>query len=165
MRVAPELFLKQLIVGGMDRVFELGKVFRNEGTDTTHHPEFTMLEFYQTHADCNVMMSLIEDVLSTLCVNILGTPQVPGSSGGAIDFTPPFRRVPILDALRGMLEMPPGTTSFPGHNDSCGRRKLQWICERHNVAYAVNDSAGRLIDLLVGAFLEPHCEQARRTTI
>ena len=70
LRVAPELYLKQLIVGGMDRVFELGKMFRNEGSDTSHHPEFTMLEFYQAHADCNVMMSLIEDMLSSLCINL-----------------------------------------------------------------------------------------------
>ena len=161
LRVAPELYLKQLIVGGLDRVFELGKIFRNEGTDTSHHPEFTMLEFYQAHADCNVMMSLVEDLLSSLCVNMFGTLHLPNDRGdGAIDFTPPFRRVPILDALEAVVELPPGAGGFPCLPNDESLEMLQWVCERHNVKYVPSDSPARLMDHLVGFFLEPQCTQA-----
>jgi lysyl-tRNA synthetase class 2 len=76
MRIAPELYLKQLIVGGMDRVFEIGKQFRNEGIDLTHNPEFTTCEFYWAYADYEDIMKLTEDMLSQMCMKIHGSHKI-----------------------------------------------------------------------------------------
>jgi lysyl-tRNA synthetase class 2 len=98
MRIAPELFLKMLIVGGMDRVFEIGKQFRNEGIDLTHNPEFTTCEFYWAYADYNDLMKFTEDFLSSLALKVHGSYKFPYHPNGQedkenvieIDFTPPF---------------------------------------------------------------------------
>ena len=76
LRVAPELFLKELIVGGFDKVYEIGKVFRNEGIDASHNPEFTSLEFYMAYADYRDLMTLTEDLLRHLCLELYGTDHV-----------------------------------------------------------------------------------------
>lgn len=74
--MAPELFLKELIVGGFDKVYEIGKVFRNEGIDASHNPEFTSLEFYMAYADYRDLMVLTEDLLRKLCIHLYGTDHV-----------------------------------------------------------------------------------------
>lgn len=99
LRIALELHLKRLLVGGFERVYEIGRVFRNEGIDTRHNPEFTMLEFYQAYADYEVMMQLTEELLSTLVQNVLGTTRVE-YGGQIIDFTPPFKRLSMLEAVK-----------------------------------------------------------------
>ena len=76
LRIAPELFLKQLVIGGLDRVYEIGKVFRNEGIDSTHNPEFTSLEFYMAYADYQDLMTLTEELLRDLLVEIHGSQKV-----------------------------------------------------------------------------------------
>ena len=76
MRIAPELFLKKLIIGGFERVYELGKVFRNEGIDATHNPEFTSLEFYMAYADYRDLITMTEDLLSKLAIEIYGSEKV-----------------------------------------------------------------------------------------
>ena len=76
MRIAPELFLKKLIIGGFERVYELGKVFRNEGIDATHNPEFTSLEFYMAYADYRDLMTMTEDLLSKLAIELFGSTKV-----------------------------------------------------------------------------------------
>ncbi len=98
LRVAPELYLKRLIVGGMERVFEINRNFRNEGLSTRHNPEFTMLEFYQAYADFNDLMDLTEVLLRELCKDILGTTRIQ-YQGTAIDFGAPFRRLSVKDAI------------------------------------------------------------------
>uniref|UniRef100_K3X5S6 Aminoacyl-transfer RNA synthetases class-II family profile domain-containing protein n=1 Tax=Globisporangium ultimum (strain ATCC 200006 / CBS 805.95 / DAOM BR144) TaxID=431595 RepID=K3X5S6_GLOUD len=131
LRIAPELFLKQLVIGGFDRVFEMGKVFRNEGIDATHNPEFTMCEFYQAYADYNSLMDTAEDMISGIVKDVTGgsfkieypiavsgseeakSAEVIGEEEEAsgekkykmveIDFTPPFKRLPILETLEEMI--------------------------------------------------------------
>jgi len=98
LRIADELYLKRLIVGGLERVYEIGKDFRNEGIDRTHNPEFTMLEFYEAFADYEDMMRVVEELLGEVVREALGTERV-GFQGAVIDFAPPFRRITYLGAL------------------------------------------------------------------
>lgn len=99
MRIATELPLKRLIVGGMDRVYEIGRIFRNEGMDPKHNPEFTTIELYQAYADFNDMMDLFEDLLSSAAQKLLGTYQVQWQ-GQDIDLTPGWRRMTMIDAVK-----------------------------------------------------------------
>ena len=99
MRIATELPLKRLIVGGMDRVYEIGRIFRNEGMDPKHNPEFTSVELYQAYADFNDMMDLFEDLLSSAAKNILGTYEVEWQ-GEKIDLTPGWPRLPMHEAVK-----------------------------------------------------------------
>ncbi|MBM6975614.1 lysine--tRNA ligase [Intestinimonas butyriciproducens] len=99
MRIATELPLKRLIVGGMDRVYEIGRIFRNEGMDPKHNPEFTTIELYQAYADFNDMMDLFEDLLSSAAQKILGTYQVEWQ-GEKIDLTPGWPRMPMHEVVK-----------------------------------------------------------------
>ena len=108
LRIAPELYLKRLVVGGFERVYEINRNFRNEGLSTRHNPEFTMLEFYQAYADYNDLMDLTEDMLRKLCLEVLGTAQVRNTVKNAdgdvlqdtiYDFDKPFRRLSVFDSI------------------------------------------------------------------
>lgn len=99
LRIAPELYLKRLIVGGFDRVFEMNRNFRNEGIDTKHNPEFTMVELYQAYADYEDMMNLAEELYTTLAKELLGGTVIE-YQGEKIDLTPKWRRVKYVDAIR-----------------------------------------------------------------
>lgn len=98
LRIAPELYLKRLVVGGFERVFEINRSFRNEGLSTRHNPEFTMLEFYQAYADYKDLMDLTEDMLRTLAVSVLGSPVVH-YQGGDYDLGKPFRRMSVIESI------------------------------------------------------------------
>src|SRR3990167_8969179 len=98
LRVAPELYLKRLIVGGFEKVYEINRNFRNEGLSTRHNPEFTMLEFYQAYADYKDLMDLTEDMLRSLAADILGTTQIP-YQGETYDFGSPFTRLSVFDSI------------------------------------------------------------------
>ncbi len=98
LRIAPELYLKRLVVGGFERVFEINRNFRNEGLSTRHNPEFTMLEFYQAYADHNDLMNLTEDMLRHLAQDVLGTTEIP-YQGEVYDFGKPFARLSVFDAI------------------------------------------------------------------
>ena len=108
LRIAPELYLKRLVVGGFERVYEINRNFRNEGLSTRHNPEFTMLEFYQAYADYNDMMDLTEDMLRKLSQQVLGTTQVVNTvkddngevqSEISFDFAQPFARMSVFDSI------------------------------------------------------------------
>lgn len=99
MKISPELYLKRLIVGGFEKVYEIGKNFRNEGIDRSHNPEFTMLEFYEAYTDYNYQMKQFEELVSQLAMKVTGSMKVT-YQGKEIDFTPPWRRLTIMDGLK-----------------------------------------------------------------
>jgi len=99
MRIAPELYLKRLIVGGFDKVFEMGRVFRNEGISYKHNPEFSIIEIYQAYADYNDIMQLTENIVVSLAQAVLGTLKIE-YKGEKIDLTPPWKRISLIDALK-----------------------------------------------------------------
>ena len=99
LRIAPELYLKRLIVGGFDKVYEIGRLFRNEGMDLKHNPEFTSMELYAAYEDYNDMMNITEDMVSTIAKNILGTTIIM-YQGVKIDLTPSWKRMTMIDAIK-----------------------------------------------------------------
>ena len=99
LRIAPELNLKRIIVGGIDKVYEIGKNFRNEGMDIKHNPEFTNMELYSAYEDYNDMMNITEEIISTIATNVLGTTKI-NYQGTDIDLTPGWRRVTMIDAIK-----------------------------------------------------------------
>jgi lysyl-tRNA synthetase class 2 len=128
LRIAPELYLKRLIVGGFDRVYEINRNFRNEGLSTRHNPEFTMLEFYQAYADYHDLMDLTEDMLRQLAQKVLGSTRVVSTKpakGDAepeqvvYDFTQPFQRLTVFDSI---LQFNPGLTAADIDNGNAARK-------------------------------------------
>lgn len=99
LRIATELYLKRLIVGGMEKVYEIGRIFRNEGIDTSHNPEFTSIELYEAYTDYNGMMRLTEEMISSIAQDVLGTNKIT-YCGNEIDLTPPWRRMTMADAVK-----------------------------------------------------------------
>ncbi len=102
MRIAPELYLKRLIVGGFEKVYELGRMFRNEGMDTKHNPEFTMIEMYQAYTDYHGMMDLVENIFNYVATTVKGTTKI-SYQGQDIDLTSPWRRLSMIDAVKEYL--------------------------------------------------------------
>lgn len=104
LRIAPELYLKRLLVGGMNKVFELGKDFRNEGIDRSHNPEFTVLEVYEAYGDRTSMEAIIEGMIPHLCDTVVGKRQIEyGEANEIIDFNPPYRRVAYSDLVKELM--------------------------------------------------------------
>lgn len=110
MRISPELYLKRLIVGGFEKVYEISKNFRNEGIDRTHNPEFSLLEFYEAYTDYNYQMKQFEELISTLALKITGSMKVM-YQGKEIDFTPPWRRLTVHEGVREYAHVDPDTAT------------------------------------------------------
>ncbi|MEM7645591.1 MAG: amino acid--tRNA ligase-related protein [Pseudomonadota bacterium] len=110
LKISPELYLKRLIVGGFEKVYEVGKNFRNEGIDRSHNPEFTMLEWYEAYTDYNQQMNQFEELVAHLARKITGSTKVT-YQGQEIDFTPPWRRLTVYDGVREYAGIDPETAS------------------------------------------------------
>lgn len=154
MRIAPELYLKQLIIGGFDRVYEIGRQFRNEGIDMTHNPEFTTCEFYWAYKDYHDLMKSTEDMISNMVKDITGgyKIQYPRKDGGMqeVDFTPPFERIPLVAGLEEVLKVKiPADLFSPEAN-----KFLSDLCEKLDCKCPEPRTTARLLDKLVGEYLE-----------
>ena len=144
MRIATELYLKRLIVGGFEGVYEIGKNFRNEGMDKTHNPEFTCMELYVSYKDYNWMMSFTEKMLEEICVAVNGKPEVE-IDGNVISFRAPYRRLPILDAIKEK-------TGFDC--DGKSEEEIRAFCLSKGMDVDETMGKGKLIDELFGEFCE-----------
>jgi lysyl-tRNA synthetase class 2 len=151
LRIADELYLKRLLVGGLERVYEIGHDFRNEGMDRTHNPEFTMLEVYQAYADYTDMMTLTEGLVAGVIEHCLGTRTLE-RNGVTLNFTPPFRRVSLIEGVRERSGLDLRTAS-----DDEMRRVLVTAGEPRE---AVGEMSGaKLLDEVFRVVLEPHMVQ------
>ena len=144
MRIATELYLKRLIVGGFEGVYEIGKNFRNEGMDKNHNPEFTCMELYVSYKDYNWMMSFTEQLLEEICVAVNGKPETE-IDGKVISFKAPFRRLPILDAIKEK-------TGFDCEGKS--EEEIRAFCKEKGMEVDETMGKGKLIDELFGEFCE-----------
>ncbi|OAG31413.1 lysyl-tRNA synthetase, class II [Nematocida displodere] len=163
MRISPELHLKTLLVGGIPRVYELGRQFRNEGIDATHNPEFTTCEFYMAYADYNDVLQLTEELISSLVFSLFGTHVVEYAIESRdtketrqvkIDFTTPFKRVDILGQLS--REVGVEITGEVLETEE-GRVLLDRLCLEKRVQCNSPRTTSRLLDKLVGEYLESGC--------
>ncbi len=145
MRIATELYLKRLIVGGFDGVYEIGKNFRNEGMDKNHNPEFTCMELYVPYKDYNWMMDFTEQLLETICTAVNGKPEVTYPDGKVISYKAPFRRLPILEAIKEK-------TGFDCEGKS--EDEIRSFCQSKGLEIDETMGKGKLIDELFGEFCE-----------
>ncbi|MFN8650948.1 MAG: lysine--tRNA ligase [Gemmatimonadales bacterium] len=148
LRIADELYLKRLVVGGLERVYEIGHDFRNEGMDRTHNPEFTMLELYQAYADYGDMMALAEALFVDLVKEATGGGLTIVRDGVTLDFTPPFRRVSFVDGITAGS----GVDVLSASEDEMRARLVRAGLPRDEVKVF---TGGKLLDEMFGAFLEP----------
>ncbi len=144
LRIATELYLKRLIVGGFEGVYEIGKNFRNEGMDRNHNPEFTCMELYVQYKDYNWMMSFTEKLLERICVAVNGKPESV-IDGKTISFKAPFRRLPILEAIKEK-------TGYDLNGKS--EDEIRDICKKLNMEIDDTMGKGKLIDEMFGEFCE-----------
>ncbi|MFC1569830.1 lysine--tRNA ligase [bacterium] len=145
LRIADELYLKRLIVGGFDGVFEIAKDFRNEGMDRDHNPEFTMMELYVAYQDYQFMMDLVEDMLRNICQDVFKTAQIPYQNQ-TLDFGKPWKR---LGFFEGILQET-GEDCF-GKDE----KQLHAIAKKLNLELAPTDNKGNILDALFSEFVEP----------
>ena len=144
MRIATELYLKRLIVGGFEGVYEIGKNFRNEGMDRNHNPEFTCMELYVQYKDYNWMMSFTEKLLETVCIAVNGKPERE-IDGNIVSFKAPYRRLPILDAIKEKT----------GYDlNGMDEAQIREVCKKLNMEIDDTMGKGKLIDEIFGEFCE-----------
>lgn len=146
LRIATELYLKRLIVGGFDKVYEVGRVFRNEGVDQDHNPEFTLLESYEAYADYNDVMRMVEEMVSSVAQEVLGTTRVKMGEH-EVDLTPPWRRVPLREAIQQASGL-----DMDEYPDAAS---LSGSMERLGIESVYQASRGRLLDKLLSTMVEP----------
>ena len=146
LRISLELYLKRLIVGGLERVYEIGRVFRNEGVDTRHNPEFTLMELYQAYTDYNGMMDLTEDMFRHLAKVVCGSTTIT-YQGTEIDLGKPFERLTMIDAIKRYSGVDFDTVKT--------EEEAKALAKAHNIAFEERHSRGDIINL----FFETYCEE------
>lgn len=146
LRISLELYLKRLIVGGLERVYEIGRVFRNEGLDTRHNPEFTLMELYQAYTDYNGMMDLTENMYRYVAQTVCGTTQIKYGDN-IIDLGKPFERITMIDAVKKYAGI-----DFDEVPDTAAAKKL---ADEHGIEYEARHEKGDILSM----FFEEYCEE------
>ena len=150
LRISLELYLKRLIVGGLDRVYEIGRVFRNEGLDTRHNPEFTLMELYQAYTDYHGMMDLTENLYRHVAQEVLGTTKIT-YGGTEMDLGKPFERITMVDAVKKY--------SGVDWNEIKTLEEARRAADEHHVVYEERHSKGEILNLFFEEFVEEHLIQ------
>jgi len=161
LRIAPELYLKQLVIGGIDKVYEIGKVFRNEGVSSVHNPEFTTCEFYNAYADYKDLMKITEIMIREMTRRVTGGTVLPSG----VDVGPDFARISVISELEEMYQLVPGT--FPDVNDlervnETGRRLEDLLMFKHGMVCEIHKDHSvarncKIVDRMIGLDIEPRC--------
>ena len=150
LRISLELYLKRLIVGGLERVYEIGRVFRNEGLDTRHNPEFTLMELYQAYTDYHGMMDLTENLYRHVAQEVLGTTKIV-YNGIEMDLGKPFERITMLDAVKKY--------SGVDFNEIKTLEEARAVAKEHHVEFEQRHSKGEILNLFFEEFVEDHLIQ------
>ena len=150
LRISLELYLKRLIVGGLEKVYEIGRVFRNEGLDTRHNPEFTLMELYQAYTDYHGMMDLTENLFRHVANEVLGTTKIV-YNGIEMDLGKPFERITMLDAVKKY--------SGVDFNEINSTEEAKKIADEHHVEYEAHHTKGDILNLFFEEFVEEHLLQ------
>lgn len=150
LRIAPELYLKRLIVGGLEKVYEMGRMFRNEGMSIKHNPEFTMMEVYEAYTDYKGMMDLTENLISTVAKEVLGTAKIV-YQGQEVDLTPPWNRLTMNDAVMKYTGI-----DFNNIKDA---KEAESVAKEKGVHIKVGMSKGEILNLMFEEFVEEHLIQ------
>ena len=150
LRISLELYLKRLIVGGLERVYEIGRVFRNEGVDTRHNPEFTLMELYQAYTDYHGMMDLVENLFRSVALKVLGT-AVVSYDGVEIELSKPFERITMVDALKKYK----GIDFTEIHTDE----EAKALADQYHIAYEARHKKGDILSMLFEEFVEENLIQ------
>jgi len=150
LRISLELYLKRLIVGGLERVYEIGRVFRNEGLSVRHNPEFTLLELYQAYTDYYGMMDLVEDLFRTVARKVLGT-TIISYGGETIDLSKPFERLTMVEAIKKYANI-----DFNEIKDEASAKAL---AKEHNIEFEDRHKRGDIINLFFEKYVEEHLVQ------
>ncbi len=150
LRISLELYLKRLIVGGLEKVYEIGRVFRNEGLSTRHNPEFTLLELYQAYTDYNGMMDLVENLIRTVANKVLAT-EVITYDGIEIDLSKPFKRISMVDAVKEY--------SGVEFTDEMTDDEAKAIADEHHIEYEKIHRKGDILNLFFDEYVEEKLEQ------
>lgn len=151
MRIAPELYLKRLIVGGMEKVYEIGRLFRNEGMDVKHNPEFTTIEIYEAYTDYNGMMDRTEQMINRACVEVNGTDQIK-YQGEDIDLSVPFKRMTMIDAVKQYAGVDFG--EFIGDTE-----KAKEVAKELNLEVKPTDTWGNILNTAFEDYVEEQLVQ------
>ena len=150
LRISLELYLKRLIVGGLEKVYEIGRVFRNEGVDTRHNPEFTLMELYQAYTDYNGMMELAETMYRTVCEKVNGSPVVKYGDI-EIDFSKPFEKITMVDAVKKYANVDFSKIET--------LEEARAVAKEHNIEFEERHKKGDILNLFFEEYVEEHLIQ------